>query len=143
MSTLINTTEIRTVNIINGRNGSYRFICKTGAGFMTCTDAREFDNDRFNVSKASILSGYKRGILQTVEFQPTDSVDTKYWLTVFARVGKKVKLIDEEIMSAITIATINGLFDNTNLYNPLQYNAVNAKTWADNAFVMNACVEVS
>ena len=33
---------------------------------------------------------------------------------------------------------INGLFSNSNLYDQAQYKAVNAKTWADKAFVINS-----
>ena len=139
MSKLINTTGIHTVNYIDGRSGSYRFITKCRAGYMSCTNSREIYNKAFNESKRSILDGYKKGALQAIEFQPEGS---DYWLTIFARVGKKIKVIDESILLDLEVSTINGIWYNTDLYNNDQYQAVNAKTWASKAFVMNE-VEVA
>jgi hypothetical protein len=67
-----------------------------------------------------------------VEFQ-AEGTDT--WLTVFARVGKKIHVIDEDILRTLDIGTINQLWYNTELYSQAQYNAVGAKTWADLAYV--------
>ena len=80
------------------------------------------------------ISGYKKGALQTVQFQPEGS---DYWLTVFSRTGKKVKLIDESILVNLTVGTINSMFYNTNLYNYEQYKAVHSSTWADYAYQQN------
>ena len=80
----------------------------------------------------SIITGYKKGALQTVEFCP-DGGD--YYLTVFARKGNKIVIIDKTILGHLTVGTINQLFLNTNLYNQEQYSAVGAKTWADRAYV--------
>jgi hypothetical protein len=38
----------------------------------------------------------------------------------------------------MTVGDINGLYSNSNLYDQAQYKAVNAKTWADKAFVINS-----
>jgi len=140
MNKLINTTGIHTVNYIDGRKGSFRSITKCRAGYMSCTNARSFDNDRINENKESLLTGYKRNTLQSVEFQPEGS---DYWLTIFARVGKTIKIIDEAILLDLTVGTINGLWDNTNLYSQDQYKYVGAKTWADKAFTMNQIAEVA
>jgi hypothetical protein len=51
--------------------------------------------------------------------------------------GKNIILIDEEILKNVKVGDINSAFLNTNLYNQDQYKAVNAKTWACNAYVMN------
>ena len=40
-------------------------------------------------------------------------------------------------MRGLEVGTINSCFDNTNLMDSNQYRAVNSKTWADKAFVMN------
>jgi hypothetical protein len=80
----------------------------------------------------SIITGYLKGALQTVEFQP-DGWDG--YITVFARKGNKIVLIDEVILSHLTVGAINQLFSNTNLYNQAQYSAVGARTWADRAYV--------
>ena len=135
MTKLINTIQdIMTVNVLDRyTGGEFRHIVKTSLG-MTCCDARDFDNVRMNKFPESIISGYKRGALQTVQFKAEGS---DVWLTVFSRTGKKVKLIDEVIMRNLTVGTINGLFNNTNLMSQRQYEAVNSKTWASMAFVMN------
>tara|TARA_B100001063_G_C16703454_1_gene523888 strand:+ start:481 stop:885 length:405 start_codon:yes stop_codon:yes gene_type:complete len=123
-----------TVDILDQyERGEFRHIVKTKLG-MTCVDARDFDNVRMNKFPESIISGYKRGVLQTVQFKAEGS-DT--WLTVFSRTGKKVKLIDETILRNLTVGTINSMFDNTNLMDQNQYRAVNSKTWASMAFIMN------
>ena len=113
--------------------GKFRMVSKTKLGFSV-VDARSFDNERMVKYPELIISGFKRGALQTVEFCPDGS---DFYLTVFARVGKKVNLIDESIMAALTVGTINSMYDNTNLYNQNQYQAVNSKTWASKAYVMN------
>ena len=135
MTKLINTIQdIMTVNILDQfTKGEFRHIVKTKLG-MTCVDARDFDNVRMNEHPESIISGYKRGALQTVEFKAEGS---DIWLTVFSRTGKKVKLMDEAIMRDLTVGTINGMFDSTNLMDMNQYRAVNSKSWASMAFVMN------
>jgi len=132
---IINTTEIRTVNCMNGvSGGKFRFVAKCKAGFMSISDARESDNKRFFKYPNSLLTAYKKGSLQTIEFCQDDS---KYYITVFAKKGNKILFMDEMIMADIEIGTINQLFDNTNLYDQNQYKAVNSKTWASKAFVMN------
>lgn len=135
MPKLINTIQdIMTVNIISKfSKGEFRHVVKTRLG-MTCVDARDFDNVRMNKYPESIISGYKRGALQTVQFRPEGS---NIWLTVFSRTGKKVKLMDEAIMRNLTVGTINSMFNNTNLMDTGQYKAVNSSTWASKAFVMN------
>lgn len=135
MTKLINTIQdIMTVDILKqGTKGEFRHIVKTNLG-MTCVDARDFDNVRMNENPESIISGYKRGAIQTVQFKLEGS---GVWLTVFSRTGKKVKLIDKSIMRNLTVGTINSMFDKTNLMNQEQYKAVNSKTWASMAFVMN------
>lgn len=101
---------------------------------MTVSDAREFDNEGYIKNPESLLTNFKKGALQTVEFCPEGG---NYYLTVFARKGNKIVLIDEAIMANLTVGTINQLFYNTNLYDQDQYHTVNAKTWADRAYVAN------
>lgn len=139
MQDLINITGIQTINILsNYTEGKFRMIVKTKLG-MTCCDARDFDNPRMMKNPEAAISGYKKGALQTVQFQPEGS---DFWLTVFSRTGKTVKLIDQSILVNLTVGTINSMFYNTNLYNWEQYKAVNSKTWASYAYQMNQPVEV-
>ena len=136
---VLRDNNIMTVDILTQYPaGKFRFVVKTKLGYTIC-DAREFDNTRMMQYPESIISGYKKGTLQTVEFCPEGST---FYLTVFCRVGTKVKLIDESILANLTVGTINQLYYNTNLYSSEQYRSVNSKTWADKAFVMNKEVKV-
>lgn len=141
---IINITGIHTVNIIrndhyNDAPGKFRFITKCRAGYMTCNDARDFDDQRLYENPASVLGAYKKGALHTVEYKPSGSDN---FFTVFAKKGNKIITMDEAIMADLEVGTINQLWYNTNLYNSDQYRAVNSKTWASKAFVMNQQDEV-
>ena len=135
MKEIINVTGIPTVDQLKGHTiTAARFISKSRAGFMTIADARDFDIEGFNQHPERLISGYKKGALQTVQVQ-LDGSD--YFFTVFARQGKKIHMIDEAILADLTVGTINSLFYNTELYSQYQYNAVNSATWASMAYVMN------
>jgi len=132
-------SELMCVDIIsNYTEGKFRMVVKTKLG-MTCCDARDFDNPRIMANPECAISGYKKGVLQTVQFQPEGS---EFWLTVFSRTGKKVKLIDESILANLTVGTINSMFYNTNLMDMSQYKLVGSSSWASMAFVENE-VEVA
>ena len=132
-------SELMCVDIIsNYTEGKFRMIVKTKLG-MTCVDARDFDNPRIMANPECAISGYKANALQTVQFQPEGS---EFWLTVFSRTGKRVKLIDESILANLTVGTINGMFYNTNLMDMQQYKLVGSSSWASMAFVENK-VEVA
>ena len=133
MKNLVNIAGIHTVNVLSDYSkGKFRVITKCRAGWMTIIDCRDYDNEWFMKQPESIITGYTKGSLQTVEFCP-DGGD--YYLTIFARKGNKIVIIDETILGHLTVGTINQLFSNTNLYNQEQYNAVGARTWADRAYV--------
>jgi len=143
MKNIINTTDIRTVDIINNDHyqatpGKFRFITKCRAGYFTCNDARDFDDARLYANPASVMSAYKKGALQAVEYKPTGSDN---FFTVFAKKGNKVIIMDEAIMRGLDVGCINQLWFNTNLMDMNQYKAVNSKTWASMAFVMNEAPE--
>lgn len=135
MNDLINITNIPTVDILSKYPaGQFRFVVKPRSGFLTVVDSRDWENERFIKYPETIISGYKKGALQTVQFQPEGS---DIWLTVFARQGKKIHLIDRTIMKDLSVGTVNSMFFNTELYNWQQYKAANTKTWASKVFVMN------
>lgn len=138
MTEIINTTGVHTTDVLDnatlGKFVKVRYVSKSRAGFMTISDAPDFDIERLNNHPESLISGYKKGALQTVQVQFANS---DYFFTVFARVGKKIHLIDKAILRDLTVGTINGMFYNTDLYNQRQYNAVNAATWASKAYTMN------
>ena len=136
---IVGNRDMMLVDILSQyAGGKFRSIVKTKLG-MTCCDARDFDNPRMMEHTESIISGYKQGALQTVQFNPSG---TDTWLTIFSRTGKKVKLIDESILVNLTVGTINSMYYNTNLYDHHQYKAVNSKSWASMAYKMNEEVEV-
>ena len=138
MSNIINTLGLHTSNFIQGRKGSYRIVYKCQAGFMSIAESLYSNDLANNHGPAQLLSNYKKGSLQTIQFCPEGQEGKDYWLTVFARKGKKIVVIDEEILRDITVAQINSYFIDTNLYSQVQYAFVNAKNWACKAFVMNA-----
>jgi len=131
---ILTDRSILTVDTLSKyTSGQFRMVVKTKLG-MTVVDARSFQNPRIMANPESAISGYKAGALQTVQFKPEGS---DFWLTVFSRTGKKVKLIDEAILANLTVGTINSMYYNTNLYSQTQYRAVGSKTWASMAFVQN------
>jgi len=125
------TNLIKSVNVVDfiqGRKGTFRAIVKVQAGFYSSVNCD-------NASLASVVRRFKKGALQTVEFIPEGAT---YPLTVFAKKGKNIVLADEALLKEMTVGDINGLFYDSNLYDQAQYKAVNAKTWADKAFVINS-----
>ena len=134
MKNIINVVGVNTVDFIKGRKGTFRAVVKCKAGFFTVVDL-----EGRHETGAQVLNSFKKGALQTVEFKAEGS---KYWVTVFALKGKKVVLIDNEILADLEVGTINCYFLNTNLYSQTQYAAVKATTWASKAFVMNEPKEI-
>lgn len=135
MNNLVNINRISTVDYLSQyQTGKFRFVTKCQAGFMTVSDARDFENPRFMANPESLLSQYKKGALYTIQFQP-EGLD--FWLTIFARTGKRTNLIDQTILVNLTVGTINQLWYNSDLYDQRQYQAVNSKTWASYAYQMN------
>jgi hypothetical protein len=120
-----NIKGLQLVNFIQGRKGIYQVIVKTQAGFLTAYEVG---------SEMPSLNRWKKGALQTIQFQEQGAYG---WLTVFARKGNKVVIMDEEIAQQLEVATVNQLFYNTNLMDQVQYRAVGARTWADKVFVEN------
>jgi len=119
---------VSVVDFIQGRKGTFRAIVKVQAGFYSSVNC---DSN----SLASVVRRFRKGALQTVEFIPEGA---DYPLTVFAKKGKNIILADEALLKEMTVGDINGLFYDSNLYDQAQYKAVNAKTWADKAFVINS-----
>jgi hypothetical protein len=134
MKNIINTIGLNTVNFIKGQKGEFRVISKAKAGFMSVVEFNEFVNETFSKDPSQVLGWFNKGAIQSVEFK---AEGTKYWLTVFARVGKKIKMVDENILRGLKVGVVNPLFSNTDLYSQHQYQSVNAKSWDSFAFVMN------
>ena len=120
-----NIKGLQIVDFIGDRKGTFQAIVKVQAGFMIATEIGY---------ELPSLNRWKKGALQTIQFR---AEGTNHWMTVFAKKGTKVVLIDEKIAETITVGAINSLFYNTNLMDQTQYRSVNAKTWADKAFLLN------
>jgi len=127
------------VDFIQGRAGTYRAIVKVKAGFMTTVDDLGIESNwgkkQWN-SARDVFRGFKRGALQTIQFK-ADNVRGGSWLTVFARSGNKIKLIDNDLLASLEVGDINQDWSNSNLYSQTQYQAVGSKTWACKAYVKN------
>ena len=123
---MINTIKgLTVVDFIGERKGRFQAIVKVPAGYMVAAEIGD---------QIPSLGRWKKGALQSIQFMAEGTV---YWTTVFAKKGTKVILLDEKIAEKIEVGTINQLFYNTNLMDHNQYKAVNAKTWADKAFLLN------
>lgn len=127
-NTVINSSNLNQSDVIKGQEGKFRAVVKVRAGFYTIVENGYWRN------VMEVFNGFKKGSLLTIQFQKDG---TDHWLTVFAITGKKVVTIDKEILKSVTVGDINQNWSKTNLYNQEQYKRVNAKTWADKAFVMN------
>ena len=128
MSNLINSTKIQLVDFIQNRKGTLQAIVKTPSKMLV---AYELDE---SYSLDSILNNWHKGALQTLQFKPKGQ---KSWLTIFARSGNKIILIDNQIAKSNKVGTVNQLFFNTNLYDQHQYQMVNATNWDSYVFISN------
>ena len=109
--------------------GKYRIISKCKAGFMvsSLTTAK---------SAMAVLRGCNKKVVQSISRIKDIEGIGDYEFTVYARSGKKV-WIEEDMLAEVTVGDINQDLSKTALYNQFQYQSVNAKTWADKAYVMN------
>lgn len=134
---IFNSERINQVDFIQGRKGQFRAIVKVQAGFMTVVEdlgiQANWGRQNWN-SPMDVFRGFKKGALQTIEFK-AEGTDT--YLTVFARSGNKIKLMDTEMFLAMEVGDINQNWSSTNLYSQNNYRMAGAKTWADKAFVSN------
>lgn len=96
---------LHTVDFLkNHSTGQFRFINKARSGYMSCFDARESDNERFFSNFNWLFTSWKRNVIQSIEFKAPGS---DYWLTVYAKKGKNVHLIDKRILNDLDFGTIN------------------------------------
>ena len=109
--------------------GKYRIISKCRAGFMVSSVIEAS-------SAINALRRYKIKAVQSIaRIKEVDGIGN-YEFTVYARSGKKI-WIEEDMLATMTVGDINQDLSKTALYNQFQYQSVNAKTWADKAYVMN------
>jgi hypothetical protein len=136
--TIFNTERINQVDFIQSRNGQFRAIVKVQAGFLTVVDDLgiqcKWESGAQWKSALSVFKNFKKGALQTIQFKAEGSDN---WLTVFARKGNKIVLMDTEMFLTMKVGDINQDWSNTNLYSQTNYALAGAKTWADYAFISN------
>ena len=120
-----NSERIGVTNFIQGQKGKFRAIVKCQAGFMTVSDCR-YANSAIDVFRCYTQKG-----LQTIQFNPEGS---EHWFTVFARKGKNVHSMDEEMFMTMKVGDINQEWSRTNLYSQNNYRLAGAQTWDDYAF---------
>ena len=115
--------------------GKYRVITKCQAGFMV-SSVKEAK------SAIDVFRSYKikhvHSIARVIDMERIGEQD----FMVYARTGKKV-WIEEALLCELEVGDINQSLTNTALYSQAQYNAVNAKSWASKAYVMNGSFEFS
>lgn len=109
--------------------GKYRVITKCPAGFMV-TSVAEAD------SPIKAFRQYKPKSIQSIAVIKEINNAGEFEFTVYARNGKKV-WASEEFLAEVEVGDINQDLSETALYSQEQYNAVNAKSWAAKAYVMN------
>lgn len=140
---IINSERIGQVDFIKGQAGEYRAIVKVQAGFMTVVEdlgiQANWGKQQWN-SAIDVFRGFKKGALQTIQFRAKDS---NTWLTVFARKGNKIILMDNTMFLEMEVGDINQDWSNSNLYSQNNYRLCGAKTWADKAFVLNHQAEAA
>ena len=109
--------------------GKYRVITKCQAGFMISSVVKA-------KSPIHAFRQYKPKAIQSIAFVKQMKDGSEHDFTVFARNGKKI-WASEEFLSEVEVGDINQDLSNTALYSQIQYSAVNAKSWASKAYVMN------
>lgn len=117
--------DLTVVNWIGDNKGIFQAVVKVPAGFMTAYEIG---------SELPSLNRWKKGALQTIQFKAEGAT---HWMTVFAKKGTKIIIMDEKIAEYLEVGTVNALFYNTNLMDQKQYQAVNARNWGHRVFVMN------
>jgi hypothetical protein len=140
---IINSERINQVDFIQDRKGEYQAIVKVQAGFMTTVDDLgikcKWESGPQWKRAINVFRNFKKGALQTIQFKAEGSDN---WLTVFARKGNKIILMDTQLFLDMEVGDINQNWSNSNLYSQTNYRLCNAKTWADKAFVNNTPADV-
>jgi hypothetical protein len=135
---IFNSERINQTDFIQDRKGEYQAIVKVQAGFMTTVDDLgikcKWESGPQWKRAINVFRDFKKGALQTIQFKAEGSDN---WLTVFARKGNKIILMDEQLFLDMEVGDINQNWSNTNLYSQTNYKLAGAKTWADKAFVNN------
>ena len=114
--------------------GKYRVITKCQAGFMVSSVKQA-------KSAIDVFRSYQiKHVHSIARIMDVRDIGERDFM-IYARTGKKV-WIEEALLCELEVGDINQSLTNTALYSQAQYNAVNAKTWASKAYVMNEVKEI-
>jgi hypothetical protein len=115
--------------------GKYRVITKCQAGFMV-SSVKEAK------SAIDVFRSYQiKHVHSIARIMDVKDIGERDFM-IYARTGKKV-WIEEALLCELEVGDINQSLTNTALYSQAQYQAVNAKSWASKAYVMNGSFEFS
>ena len=131
MKNIIFAQRNRDLNVLHfgddfvAGEGTYRVITKCQAGFMISSDTQA-------KNAISAFRQYKPKAIQSIAYL----LNSGHPIIVYARNGKKI-WASECFLREVEVGDINQELYNTALYGQGQYQAVNAKSWASKAYVMN------
>ena len=97
----INLDNVEVVYTILDKQGQYRAIIKKG-GLIEAIDDFGIERNLPSGPKwkrgIDVLESFKHGLVQSIEFKASDSIS---FVTVFARCGKRMIFIDQQILDDI------------------------------------------
>lgn len=102
----------------------FRLITKCRAGFMTISE-RTGTIDR-------VVTGYKKGALQTVEMKLEFENDKSLFVNIFAMKGNKFYIVDKAILECLRVGDIHYSFPKMADFN--HWKKIGTKTHADPAY---------
>ena len=118
------TIEINVSNHLTpGTNYEFRTAYKCKAGFINMADSY--------TTPENIITGWKKGSLIAIQVKNEHGV----WCNVFTTKAGKWHSIDKVFLEILTVANIHSSFPDMADYK--LWESINAKTWADKAFVQN------
>lgn len=117
--------SVMVSNHIKDTNKEYEFrvAAKCRAGFINIHDT--------NGTPHSVIAGYKKNVLVNIQVKNEHG----NWMNVYTTKGGKWHGIDLGFLKVLTVGDMRQSFPDMCDMNLWEF--VNAKTWADNAFVNN------
>ena len=117
--------SVMVSNHIKDTNKEYEFrvAAKCRAGFINIHDT--------NSTPHSVIAGYKKNVLVNIQVKNEHG----NWMNVYTTKGGKWHGIDLGFLKVLTVGDMRQSFPDMCDMNLWEF--VNAKTWADNAFVNN------
>ena len=123
------TITIMVSNHIKDLNKQYEFRIagKCKAGFVTIYDRKGTAKD--------VITGYKKNTLVNIQVKCVYDNGTELWHNIYTTKGNKWNSIDKAFLDVLTVGDMRTSFPD--MCDMELWGRMNAKTWADNAFIMN------